>query len=125
MNTHIIRYAKHHYGHSNSKVEDLKILIGKWSGIPADTLTLRDVMECVYDVWLEVARSCDKNSLMRELFFTSHHRAWGEPIPLGVANAELAISVMLGAISVIPVQGLEFEDKFDIDFRESEVESHD
>lgn len=119
MNTHIIRYAKNHYGRSKDRMSDLKVLIGKWSLIDPEGISDKDVLECVYDVWLEVAAPHDRELLMREMFFNSEHH-FKAGLKQGESNVEVATLTLLGGLTF--VLGIEFKEKYDLSFAEEEVD---
>jgi hypothetical protein len=115
INTHIIRYAKNHYGHSVDRISDLKVLISKWSGTDEEYISEREVMECVYNVWCNIQVSrFDREALMREMFYTSHHRTTEND----VCRVSDAIKILLGGMSPIAIKDLpELEEKYsDINF---------
>jgi hypothetical protein len=116
INTHIIRYGKNHYGKSNNILDDLRILISKWSGIDQCYITDRDIMECVSDVWNAFAKKHQRIEFLKEVFYTSHHR-FNINLESGFSNVYIAVSVMIGHTVSWEVKDLpEFEDKYDIHF---------
>jgi len=94
MNVHLIYYAKGQYGTSSYQLRDLQRVISKFSGVDYDSITPRDVLECVYSVWMGVSEHYMRSDLMGDLFY-SPFRDTDEP---GKSNVMDAIKLLISNI---------------------------
>lgn len=90
MNIHLIYYAKGHYGKTENLLDDLATVIAKWSLMPVDCITPRDILECLYDVWMDVAEEHMRQVLMKEIFFGGYR----DQCVAGIGNVEDTIKIL-------------------------------
>ena len=100
MNLHIIKYAKHHYGHSGSVLKDLAVLIEKYSGWMPTEDNIEEIVKCVHEVWEEYAEQRDSFPIK----LLEHLRHF--PMPDGMHIGYRMIEVMLSQLRFLKIKDL-------------------
>ena len=102
VNTHIIKYAKGHYGETDDVMSDLRFIIKRWSGMHKDcSISNKDVFRCVLEVWRAVCSDREKSDTMLNLFFPD---PFSDNKTMEV-NCVNGIKAMIRPMVMLPVAG--------------------
>jgi len=113
LHNHILLYCKHWYGHSENRINDLKVLISKVCWIDVEHISDKDVMQILADMFSEyVTNPYEKNEALKEMLGWRFGREESNML-----KDRMPEEVIMGHLSITKADAVRLEDKFnDIDF---------
>ncbi len=121
LHNHILLYAKHWYGHSNNKMNDLKALIARVCCLYIEHVSDRDVHGILVEMFNEhITNSYDRNDGLKEML------GWELGREDKLIPDRPAESVILGKLAITTVEQIDISAKFnDICFSKVDRETCD